>query len=328
MSLIQLFDYGIEVSNGLLLSLILLLPVIGTGAMMLINKPCYFETVGMMLGVLLNIPYLFLLNILAETIGWWEYGISENSFYNIPVEIVLGWAFFWGAFLPLLFKHLPLIVPVIVAVLLDIWLMPQMNGLFALGENWLVGEAVMIIVCLIPSLLIFKLTMKRRQVLIRALIQSYIWGGWVVFLIPAIVLHFESKYIFSILDWSPEWIIAFISGMAVSMAIGYAGLWEFATKGNGTPIPFDPPQKLVTKGIYAHVANPLQVSTLLMFICIAIAYQSWLMIGPMIAHIFYCEVFVRWHHFIDIEERFGEEWFAYKAKVRNWLPTIKRYECA
>ncbi|MBX2833588.1 MAG: hypothetical protein KTR28_01310 [Micavibrio sp.] len=41
----------------------------------------------------------------------------------------------------------------------------------------------------------------------------------------------------------------------------------------------------MTTGIYAYVANPLQVSTLLMFICIALAYQSWLMIGPMIAHI-------------------------------------------
>jgi len=236
----------------------------------------------------------------------------------------LGWAFFWGAFLPYLFKHLPLVVPLILAVLLDMWLMPQMNGLFTLGENWLIGEAVMIIACLIPSLLIFKLTMERRHVLIRALIQSYIWGGWVVFFIPAIVLHFEGKDVFSIFNWPPEWIIVFISGMAVSMVIGYAGLWEFATKGNGTPIPFDPPQRLVKTGIYAYVANPLQVSTLLIFICITLAYQSWLMIGPMIAHIIYCEIFVRWHHSIDIEERFGDEWFGYKNSVNNWWPTFKK----
>ena len=66
---------------------------------MLIDKPRYFNGVGIMLGVLLNIPYLFLLNILAEYNSWWNFATTENSFYNIPVELVLGWAFFWGALL-------------------------------------------------------------------------------------------------------------------------------------------------------------------------------------------------------------------------------------
>lgn len=326
MSPIQLFDYSIDISNSVLLSLILLLPVVGTGVVMLIDKPRYFDAVGMMLGVLLNIPYLFLLNVLAQNVGWWEYAASDNSFYNIPVEIVLGWAFFWGVFLPYLFRSLPLIVPIVAAVLLDVWLMPQMDGLFTLGDNWLWGEAVMIITCLSSSLLIFKFTREREHVLCRAFIQAFIWGGWVVFLIPAIVLYFEGKDIFSLFEWSLMLIATFIIGMLASMVIGYAGLWEFATKSKGTPIPFDPPQKLVTTGIYTYVTNPLQISTLLMFICIAFAYQSWLMIGPMVAHIIYCEIFVRWHHSIDIEGRFGEEWFAYKRAVRSWLPRMKKYK--
>ena len=320
MSLIQLFDYSIELDNIILLSLILLLPVIGTGLLMLIDKPRYFEMVGVMLGILLNIPFLFLLNILAGTMGWWNYAHSDNSFYTIPVELVLGWAFFWGAFLPYIFKHLPLIVSVIIAIMIDLSFMPLLNGLFTLGTNWLVGEAVLISTCLLPSLIIFKLTVTRQHVLIRALIQSCIWGGWIVFLIPAIILSFENKDIFSIFDWSHARLSLFIAGMSVSMIIGYRGVWDFAVKGNGTPIPFDPPQKLVTTGIYAYVANPLQISTLLMFICITIAYQSWLMIAAIIAHIFYCEIFVRWHHTVDIEKRFGTEWFTYKKSVRNWMP--------
>jgi len=259
MSQIQIFNFGMEISNIVLLSIILLLPLMGLGLTFLINKPRYFDMVGLMLGVLLNIPYIFLLNIGAEHIGWWTFHPSENSFYNIPIELAIGWAFFWGALMPYLFKGLPIIVPIIIVVLIDLWLMPQMDGLFKLEDHWFIGDMIMVVACLIPSLLIFKLTYERRAILLRALIQSYIWGGWFVFLIPAITLYFEGIDIFSIFEWSLVRVLIFIAAMGMSMAIGYAALWEFATKGKGTPIPFDPPKNLVTTGIYAYVANQLQI---------------------------------------------------------------------
>jgi len=305
---------------------ILLLPLIGVFIAVLVQRPGYFQSVGMLLGVLLNIPYLFLLNILAEQMGWWVYVATPLSWYNIPIEIVLGWSILWGAFLPFVFRSTSIWIPIATAAFIDLIAMPVIPGLFVLGEgglaeNWLVGEVLLLMVCLVPSLVIFRLTDARRKVLTRGLIQSVIWGGWVIFLIPAIALQLNNKDIFDFFEMSTLRTSMFLIGMAGSMVIGYLALVELALKGQGTPIPFDPPKHLVVSGIYSRVANPLQLSTVLMLTCIMFAFASLLMLVPIAVFIFFSEVFVRWHHTIDIEKRFGSDWINYRRRVRKWLPS-------
>ncbi len=301
------------------------MPVIGIGIAFVIRRPTYFELVGLMLGLLLSIPYILLMNFLAEYMGWWSYPSSENSYTNIPLEIIIGWSIFWGVFLPYVFSSLNIIFPIAVALMIDIFCMPLLEPIFSLGENWLVGEAVLIISCLFPSLLIYQLTANRQQVLARALIQSYIWGGWIVFLIPSIVLYINDKNIFNFFHMSLLHTSISLLGLGFSMVPGYLALIEFASKGRGTPIPFDPPQKLVTTGIYSYVANPLQVSTMMIFISIMFAYKSWMMLFPIFVVFVYSELFVRWHHTVDIEKRFGDEWFEYRKNVKNWVPRFSKY---
>lgn len=304
----------------LIKSAILLLPVAGAGIALLIKPPTYFQAVGLMLAVLLNIPYLLLLNILAEKMGWWTYLPSQNTYFNIPIEVLLGWSFFWGALLPYTCRAGNIFIPVLIALIIDIWCMPQLTSVFTLGRYWLLGEITVITLCLVPSLIIFRLTASRKLVLCRALLQSYIWGGWVVFFLPSIALTIEHKSIFDIFFMPKPQIIVFLISMGISMCIGYLALFEFALRGKGTPIPFDPPVKLVATGIYSIVANPLQISTLLMLLCITITYQSRAMLIPVTCLVLYCEWFVRWHHSVDIEKRFGTQWHSYKQQVNNWIP--------
>lgn len=306
-------------------AIILFVPVIGLIIAFAIRPPSYFRLVGMMLGTLLNIPYLLLLNIIAIYFGWWSYTESMNSFYQVPIELLIGWAVFWGAFLPYVFERFNVFIPLLLALLIDVIAMPKLEPLFTLGENWLVGELVFLVLCLLPALLIYRLTVNRAYVSYRGFFQSIIWGGWNVFLIPAIVLHFEGKDIFSVLSMEGWFLTIFLNAMVFAIFVGYAALHEFIKVGEGTPIPFDPPQYLVTTGPYAYVANPLQISTLFMFLSIAALFESALMILPIIALIVYSEFFVRWHHEIDIEKRLGKEWFTYKRNVRNWLPRWKPY---
>lgn len=304
----------------LLKSAILLLPFVATGIALTVNRPNYFQRVGLLLALLLNVPYLFLLNILAKQTGWWVYLETANEWHSTPIEIVLGWSILWGVFLPWVFRSVNVLFTITIALIIDLWLMPELSGLFILGEFWLIGELSALLFVLLPSLLIFKLTWKRQQVLARAFIQSLIWGGWIVFLVPEIVLQLEGKSLFDLFNMETSRILLFLSGMAVSMLIGYLALYEFATAGAGTPIPFDPPQKLVTSGIYSVVANPLQISTLGMFICILFAYECYTILLPITGLILYSEIFVRWHHSIDIEIRFDNAWREYRSRVRNWVP--------
>lgn len=325
MSQIQLFEYSIYLNNILALNLILLTPILSLGILLFLYPPKHFEITGMVLGVLINMPYLFLFNIMAEYLGWWHFAPDENHFYNIPVEAVIGWTVFWGAFLSYAFKKYSIVTPVVVAIIIDMSLMPLLNGLFVLDKSWLYGEIFFVLTCLLPSLFIFRLTVSRRHILIRSLLQSYGWGGWIVFLIPAITLQLEGHNIFDIFEWPLFRSTSFVLCLGLSMLIGFCALFEFALKGKGTPIPVDPPQKLVTSGIYGYVANPLQISTLLMFLCFAFFYQSIGMLYPTLMVVIFSEGFVRWHHSRDIKNRFGNEWLDYRGTVRNWFPNLHPY---
>lgn len=310
----------LQLDPVLLKSVILLFPVIAAGIAFIIERPGYYQRVGLLLALLFTIPYLFLLNILAEFAGWWIYHDSANTWHGIPVEVILGWSVLWGILLPWICRTISVYFTIAIALALDLWLMPEMPGLFVLGEWWLIGEFIGLLLILLPSLVIFKLTTNRQQVLTRALIQSVIWGGWTVFLIPEIALQLEGKSLFDLFNMNAGRVMLFLAGMSVSMLIGYSALYEFAITGKGTPIPFDPPKRLVTSGIYSVVANPLQISTLLMMTCIMLTYQGYIMLLPIISLILYSEIFVRWHHSIDIEKRFDSAWIEYRRNVRNWIP--------
>lgn len=306
-------------------SIILLFPVIGLGVAFLIKPPTFFQSVGMLLGILWNIPIVLLLNILAQAQGWWHFAPSPNAFYGVPIELILGWAIFWGALLPFTFDRLSPLLPLLLALFLDLLLMPQLSMLFTLGEQWLIGEALLLLGALLPALIAYHLTASRQAVFYRALLQAAIWGSWNVFLIPAMILSIEGKDIFAIFAVQGWRFTIFFNAMALAIILGYVALYEFAKIGGGTPLPFDPPQTLVTTGPYAYVANPLQISALLMFLGIAIGLQSMYMIFALITVLIFSETFARWHHQVELAEKFSAQWADYKHYVRNWFPRWKPY---
>src|SRR5882724_4392345 len=67
------------------------------------------------------------------------------------------------------------------------------------------------------------------------------------------------------------------AGIALYFACAF---WGFAIRGKGTPLPFDPPKKLVAEGPYAVVRNPMYWSVL------------FVMLGE--SEIFHSMVFAEW----------------------------------
>lgn len=203
--------------------------------------------------------------------------------------------------------------------------MPALPGAVILGDRWLLGEAGAIGFCLIPGLVLARLTAREALVMVRAFLQAVCWGGLVLLLIPAILLEYRGESVFVYFEW-PIWkMVALPVALMGPVLLGLSGVYEFAAKGCGTPIPFDPPRVLVTTGIYAYLANPLQVSTLLMFLVLAAFYQSLLLILPAASVVIFSEGFVRWHHGMDIVLRFGSDWARYRQHVPNWIPRTSPY---
>ena len=61
----------------------------------------------------------------------------------------------------------------------------------------------------------------------------------------------------------------------VPAVLGISAVQEFCTRGRGTPVPLDPPSVPVTSGVYAYVANPMQVSMCLVFLGWGVFLESW-----------------------------------------------------
>ncbi|OGP55363.1 MAG: hypothetical protein A2Y65_08085 [Deltaproteobacteria bacterium RBG_13_52_11] len=97
----------------------------------------------------------------------------------------------------------------------------------------------------------------------------------------------------------------------------------FARVGQGTLAPWDPTRKLVARGPYRFVRNPMIIGVALMLIGQALLWGSW------VVSIWTC-VFVLMNHiyFVLSEEpglgkRFGEDYRVYKESVPRWIPRLR-----
>lgn len=107
---------------------------------------------------------------------------------------------------------------------------------------------------------------------------------------------------------------------AVGAAIYFWCLWDFATFGRGTPAPIDPPRKLVVRGLYRYVRNPMYLGVLTMIL-------GWVLCVPAPDLAAYgLAVAVGFHLFVVLYEepalrrKFGAEYDEYRARVGRWLP--------
>ncbi len=108
--------------------------------------------------------------------------------------------------------------------------------------------------------------------------------------------------------------------VALGAATYFWCLWEFAVTGRGTPAPIDPPKRLVVRGLYRYVRNPMYVGVLLVIAgwAVLFGFGAVLRYGAAVA--------VAFHLFVVLVEepllrrRFGEAYDAYCRAVRRWVP--------
>jgi protein-S-isoprenylcysteine O-methyltransferase Ste14 len=117
-----------------------------------------------------------------------------------------------------------------------------------------------------------------------------------------------------------------VAGMVIGVVGAAVALWcifTFAFLGRGTPAPFDPPRRLVVKGPYRYVRNPMYIGAGLALSGAALFYESL----PLLA---YAAVFILVTHFFvvcyeepTLRRIFAQEYEAYCRRVRRWWPTSR-----
>ncbi len=129
-------------------------------------------------------------------------------------------------------------------------------------------------------------------------------------------------------EWPTEWdlrhgLAALIAGVG---ALAYVHCqWLFLTKGRGTPFLFDPPTKLVQRGLYRWVRNPMYLAILTIVAAEAVFLWSqhitvyWLGLACLF------QIVVRIHEERDLSFRFGAMYEDYKRAVPRWIPRQPRH---
>ena len=106
------------------------------------------------------------------------------------------------------------------------------------------------------------------------------------------------------------------------IAVGAGLCWKtvslFIEYGEGTPAPFDPPRKLVIRGPYIYMRNPMMVAVCLVLSGEALLFAS-VPLGLWFLFFFgLCLILIPLWEEPDLEKRFGESYREYKQKVHRW----------
>ena len=115
--------------------------------------------------------------------------------------------------------------------------------------------------------------------------------------------------------------------LAVTMVLAGAGaaiaVWcvlTFVFIGRGTPAPFDPPRRLVVRGPYGIVRNPMYVGAGLALAGAALFYESVALLGYAGLLGFITHAFVVRYEEPTLRRTFGTDYEGYCKHVGRWWP--------
>ena len=105
-------------------------------------------------------------------------------------------------------------------------------------------------------------------------------------------------------------------------------VFEFAWTGRGTPAPWDPPRRLVVRGLYRWVRNPMYVGMGIFLIGEAlllptIRQQMFLVLGGAFLLV---NAFILAYEEPTLRRLFGEDYLEYCRHVRRWIPRLTPFD--
>jgi protein-S-isoprenylcysteine O-methyltransferase Ste14 len=110
------------------------------------------------------------------------------------------------------------------------------------------------------------------------------------------------------------------AGAALYIACAF---WGFAIRGKGTPLPLDPPKKLVVEGPYRVVRNPMYWGVGSVVLGEAAVFHSFALAELAAAFAGGVVTFVLLYEEPALRRKFGTEFEEYCRRVPRWLPRLR-----
>jgi protein-S-isoprenylcysteine O-methyltransferase Ste14 len=123
-------------------------------------------------------------------------------------------------------------------------------------------------------------------------------------------------------DLHPRWGWLPVTLMTIGAAVMIRCVWDFAWTGRGTPMPLDPPRKLVITGLYAHVRNPMYLGMAIFLFGEALLLPV-IRLGMLLVIAgawFVVNGFILLYEEPKLRDLFGDVYIEYCRHVNRWLP--------
>jgi protein-S-isoprenylcysteine O-methyltransferase Ste14 len=116
-------------------------------------------------------------------------------------------------------------------------------------------------------------------------------------------------------------LLLILSGLIV---MGFT-ISSFIRIGKGTLAPWSPTKKLVIKGLYRYVRNPMILGVLSVLLGEALSLWSRNILIWAVSFFFINTIYFIISEEPALEKRFGEEYLEYKKHVSRWVPRLTPY---
>ena len=159
--------------------------------------------------------------------------------------------------------------------------------------------------------------------MLRHILAILILPGTVLVPVPIMLwLATDAAYPFWTLGF-PLLLVSFVASIfcvAVGLTLMAKAISLFATVGEGTLAPWDPTQRLVVRGPYRHVRNPMISGVNFILLGESIGLGSWSIAFWFLAFFLTNVLYIRFVEEPGLVRRFGESYREYRRNVPAWIP--------
>jgi protein-S-isoprenylcysteine O-methyltransferase Ste14 len=111
--------------------------------------------------------------------------------------------------------------------------------------------------------------------------------------------------------------------ICLGLVLMVATIRLFMTVGKGTLAPWNPPQRLVARGVYRYVRNPMISGACCLLLGEAVLTASLPLLGLFALAVIVNVVYIPLSEEPGLAKRFRDDYFTYKQNVPRWIPRLK-----
>jgi protein-S-isoprenylcysteine O-methyltransferase Ste14 len=285
------------------------------------------------------------LDVLIVRAGMWEYRPMPFSLGGVPLDLHADWGLTWGYALVAVYSRLrsrwrASRAPVLfvagwsaATLAFDAVIAPHMPFFAELAPGWWLADGALMLTLTAVALAVYHTILwpprnrnaaawacRSRSVLYVSSL-AYVFYAY----LPAVVLSLtdggDARPLLGLGDWR-----ILVVALAPPVALGAWATLAFTDDGLGTPLPLDPPRRLVVSGPYAYVRNPMQIAGVLLAVVVLLRYPTLYLLAYAMDMLLVSIVLFHLYESHELPRRFGEEYARYSRQVRNWIPRLSRYE--